>query len=1141
MADTTPPTIAITSNKTALKAGDTALITFTLSEVATDLVLSDITVSGGSLSNFSGSGSTYSAIFTPNAKSNASGLVYVGNYKFSDPSGNINEDGADANNRVTFAIDTITPSISISATLIYTVGDPAQITFTLTEPSTDFDLSDVSVNEGVLSNFSGSETFYRATFTPNKNTNLPGIVYVGNSKFSDSSGNVNEDGLDSNNRVSIGVDKTAPTIEIIADKTSLKANENAQITFTLSEPTGTQYQGDFAQSDVTVSGGTLSNWSRFGLVYKATFTPDTNSNVPGLVAVGDNKFSDPSGNLNKDGSDLNNRVSFTIDTKPPSVKISTTKNYLALNETPSITFSLSELSTNFDLSDIKVINGTLSSFNGSGTSYSAILTPTGASDTVVSILADRFTDAIGNNNIASTEMRFVTYDSSKTNVAWTRLLENSTAYALTTGLDGSIYVSGSTNASLDGQNSIGLSDAFLTKYNPDGTKAWTRLMGTVGNDCSYALTTGLDGSIFVGGMTPGLDIYGQTKVGLYDAFLTKYNSDGSKGWTRVLGTNTSAEAYALKTGLDGSIYISGAIGSGWKDAFVTKYSSDGTKAWTQSFGADGFDDYAYALTTGLDGAIYVSGYSRYPYRRYDGGVGHMLNSEAFVAKFNKDGTNMWTQYLSSVNFDGARAITVGLDGSIYVSGFTSGWFDELTNSGGNFKAGPKTFPSNDAFIAKYTPDGTQAWVRLLGTPSQDYAYALTTGLDGSIYVGGYTNAWLSGQTGNGGIDAFVAKYNPNGSLVWTQQLGSSGNDYGLSLTTGLDGSIYLAGYTDSSLDGQSNKGGNSAFLMKLTLPDTSPPNIQVTSNSKSLSSSQTSIITFTLSKASTTFTASDVTVTGGTLSSFTGSETSYSALFTPTANSTSIGVVRVASGVFTDVAGNVNADGSDANNSVTLAVDTLLPTIAVSSNKSSLQGGDSATLTFTLSEASTNFAASDITVAGGTLSNFTGSGTSYTATFTLVAISAVTGSVNVSNGVFTDTAGNKNADGSDSNNAVSFARIPTITNKIHTLSVIVDKNVLGPDAVLLKGLKESMTITNGAITKHIVEYAGSTFNYDQIDSLITIVTRDGEFTAEFTKEINDYLGTEQNITYSAAVALVGATSIDGVILSVAGADGNFAG
>ena len=82
---------------------------------------------------------------------------------------------------------------------------------------------------------------------------------------------------------------------------------------------------------------------------------------------------------------------------------------------------------------------------------------------------------------------------------------------------------------------------------------------------------------------------------------------------------------------------------------------------------------------------------------------------------------------------------------------------------------------------------------------------------------------------------------------------------------------------------------------------------------------------------------------------------------------------------------------------------------------------------------------------------------------------------------------------------------------------------------------------NGTITKHIVEYAGSTFDYNQIDSLITTVTRDGEFTTEFTKEINDYLGAEQNITYAAAVAIIGAASIDGTILLVAGADGNFVG
>lgn len=114
-----------------------------------------------------------------------------------------------------------------------------------------------------------------------------------------------------------------------------------------------------------------------------------------------------------------------------------------------------------------------------------------------------------------------------------------------------------------------------------------------------------------------------------------------------------------------------------------------------------------------------------------------------------------------------------------------------------------------------------------------------------------------------------------------------------------------------------------------------------------------------------------------------------------------------------------------------------------------------------------------------------------------------------------------------------------VTNESHTLAVIVDKGVLGADAVLLKGLTESMTISDGVVTLHSVQYSGITFEYKQIDSLITTVIRDDEFTAEFTKEINDYLKTEANLTYKVAVGLVGAANIDGLLLNVAGSDGNY--
>ena len=45
----------------------TLTVTFTSSESTSNFVVGDVTVSGGSLSSFSGSGTTYTATFTPSS------------------------------------------------------------------------------------------------------------------------------------------------------------------------------------------------------------------------------------------------------------------------------------------------------------------------------------------------------------------------------------------------------------------------------------------------------------------------------------------------------------------------------------------------------------------------------------------------------------------------------------------------------------------------------------------------------------------------------------------------------------------------------------------------------------------------------------------------------------------------------------------------------------------------------------------------------------------------------------------------------------------------------------------------------------------------------------------------------------------
>jgi Ca2+-binding RTX toxin-like protein len=81
------------------------------------------------------------------------------------------------------------------------------------------------------------------------------------------------------------------------------------LTFAISESVS-----DFVAGDVTVSGGTLGNFSGSGKNYTAIFTPTTNSRAPGVVSVTSNKFSDAAGNFNVDGSDGNNTVSMTVNT-----------------------------------------------------------------------------------------------------------------------------------------------------------------------------------------------------------------------------------------------------------------------------------------------------------------------------------------------------------------------------------------------------------------------------------------------------------------------------------------------------------------------------------------------------------------------------------------------------------------------------------------------------------------------------------------------------------------------------------------------------------------------------------------------------------------------------------------------------------
>jgi len=234
-----------------------------------------------------------------------------------------------------------------------------------------------------------------------------------------------------------------------------------------------------------------------------------------------------------------------------------------------------------------------------------------------------------------------------------------------------------------------------------------------------------------------------------------------------------------------------------------------------------------------------------------------------------------------------------------------------------------------------------------------------------------------------------------------------------------DGSGYVlkVNCTDSM---GGNLGSSSTQILNI---DTLAPTVVVASNVSSLKKGETALVNFTLSESSVNFVADNVTVAGGVLSSWSNvSGTFYTAIFIPTDNSTAAGTVNVSAAEFTDAAGNDNT----VSNHLSMAVDTVAPSVVVSLSDTALAAGETAVVTFNFSEAPTDFAVNDVTAANGNLTNFTNtSATIYTVTFTPADnLEDATNVITVGTS-WTDAAGNAPVSETNSSNYAIDTKEPT--------------------------------------------------------------------------------------------------------------------
>jgi len=352
-------------------------------------------------------------------------------------------------------------------------------------------------------------------------------------------------------------------------------------------------------------------------------------------------------------------------------------------------------------------------------------------------------------------------------------------------------------------------------------------IGSTADDYGFSVAADAASNVYAtGGFQGTVDVdpgAAQTllaSAGSYDGYLVKSAPSGAVLWARSFGGTSSDITHGVALAADGGVLVTGEFSgtatvgttvltsAGSADIFLAKWDADGNFLWAQSVGGTGYDR-GDALAVGPDGSIAITGW-------YNGtvdfdpgaGVTNFTSSggdDIFVCKFNAAGGFLWAQAVGGIGADHGKSVAFGPDGSVSVAGYFSDTvdFDPGAGSVSYTSAG-----GTDAFVAQFDTAGSLAWANAFGGANSDVAYGVNVASDGSVFSTGYFVGTVDFNPGSdtsnlisaGGSDVFVSKLTSAGAYGWARRIGGASSDFGYGIELESDGSLYLSGQFQDTVD-----------------------------------------------------------------------------------------------------------------------------------------------------------------------------------------------------------------------------------------------------------------------------------------------------------------------------------------------------
>jgi hypothetical protein len=267
-------------------------------------------------------------------------------------------------------------------------------------------------------------------------------------------------------------------------------------------------------------------------------------------------------------------------------------------------------------------------------------------------------------------------------------------------------------------------------------------------------------------------------------FYSKLNSTGVEQWSFTWGSTIADTANAMTIDASGNLYIAGETanyGAGGDDAFLAKFDSAGAELWSNTVGGTG-NEYARAVALDTSGNIIIVGDTT------SWGVG---SGDNLIARFDSTGS------IANCSSCATQSITEAFMGMTEINQTVTEANQTVTET----IQSPTRGGLSDAIlvICGEVSSSTKLWDN-----GDETGNSITTDTLGNSYATGSTNG-----SGAGGYDAFIIKSNSGGIEQWSKTWGGASDDVAFDIAVERDGSIFITGTTSSF-----GAGNTDAFIAK---------------------------------------------------------------------------------------------------------------------------------------------------------------------------------------------------------------------------------------------------------------------------------------------------------------------------------------